>query len=99
MARDPIRFKAMIRDAYGARWIGPFSSRAAVNERVREEMSPDREGPRGAVVYRYDSDVPLAQYELVPRMVLRSKVGSAAWKEKVVTSRVENPARKRKARR
>lgn len=96
MARSPTLYTVAVSDAYGQRLLGPFRSLATANARVTDEMSPRREGKRFAAVYREGRSEPVARYEIVPRMVLRTKTGDGAWREKVVDTAVENPARKRK---
>lgn len=99
MKKHPVAYTFNVRDAYGERWWGPYRSLAEATKRLREEMSPRREGKRSAVLYRasgpgLNTEVAIAKYQLVPRMVLRVQKGDGAWKSTVSDEvPVENPGR------
>ena len=99
MTRSPTLYNVAVRTAYGTQWWGPYLSLAKAQARVKDEMSPNRDGERSAALFRDGTEAPIAEYELVPRMVLRTRKGTGRWTEKVVATRVENPTRRAKPRR
>lgn len=71
MTRSPTLYNVAVRNAYGTQWWGPYLSLAKAQARVKDEMSPNRDGERSAAIFRDGTEAPIAEYELVPRPLHR----------------------------